>query len=170
MVIGDRAWGVIGRREAGKSTLLAEADRRGIAVLADDLLIVDGGDAFAGPRSLDLRETAAEHFGAGRPLGVVGRRERWRIDLGPVAVRVPLAGWIFLRWGSVPLAGHVAVRERLSWLAANRTVKIDSSDPAALLRLASLPAVELTGLQRWESLAPLFEDLLVAIDRLETPA
>ncbi|MFN2485537.1 MAG: hypothetical protein ABR609_02830 [Acidimicrobiia bacterium] len=170
MLIGDRAWGVLGRRQAGKSSLLAEAVRRGMPVLADDLLIVDGLDAFAGPRSLDLRETAAHHFGVGRPLGAVGRRERWRIDLGRVPLCVPLAGWIFLRWGPVPASEPVAMRDRLSWLAASRTVKVDASDPAQLLRLASLPAIELTGLQRWESLSPLFESLLVAIARLQRQA
>ena len=169
MVVGDNAWGVLGRREAGKSSLLAEAVRRGIPVMADDLLVVEGLNLFAGPRSLDLRQPAAVHFGAGQLLGVVGQRERWRVELGPVPVCLPLAGWILLRWGSGHGAEPIAVTDRLVWLAASRTVKVASSDPAPLLRLSALPAVQLTGLKEWDTLAPLFESLLETIEGLETP-
>ncbi|MFN2487735.1 MAG: hypothetical protein ABR609_14215 [Acidimicrobiia bacterium] len=169
MVVGDRAWGVLGRRQAGKSSLLAEAQRRGVPVLADDLLVFEGRNVFAAPRSLDLRQPAALHFGSGRLLGVVGQRERWRVELTPVPVCLPLAGWIFLRWGPEPGTELIGIRDRLVWLAASRTVKVDSSDPAPLLRLAALPALQLTGLKRWETLSPLFDSLLETIAGLETP-
>ena len=167
LVVADRAWGVLGGRQAGKSSLLAEAERLGFPVLADDLLVLEGRNVFAGPRSLDLRQPAALHFGAGRPLGVVGQRERWRVDLAPVPLSVPLAGWIFLQWGPPPGTEPIAIRDRLVRLAVSRTVKV-SSDPAPLLRLAALPAVQLTGPKRWETLSPLFEGLLETIAGLET--
>ena len=169
MVVGNTAWAVLGRRQAGKSSLLAEAERRGVPVLADDLLVVKGRNVFAGPRSLDLREHAAVHFGAGRPLGVVGQRERWRLDLAPVPPCLPLAGWVFLQWGRVTGIRPMAIRDRLVQLAVSRTVKVASTDPAPLLRLAALPAVQLTGLKQWETLSPLFEALLETIGGLETP-
>lgn len=170
MVIGDKAWGVLGRRNSGKSSLLAEAVRRRIPVVADDLLVVEGQDVFAGPRSLDLRQSAALHFGAGRLLGIVGQRERWRVELAPVPVRLPLAGWIFLRWGDEPGTNLVGINERLVWLAASRTVRLDSADPAPLLPLAALPAVQVTVLQEWQELPPLFDSLLDTISGLEIPA
>lgn len=168
MMIGDRAWGILGRRESGKSSLLAEAASRGVPIVADDLLVLEGRNVFAGPRSLDLRRPAALHFGAGRLLGVVGRRERWRMELPPVPLCLPLAGWIFLRWGPGPGIEAIDVSDRLVWLAANRTVRVESSDPAPLLRLAALPAVQLTGAKRWEALSPLFDSLLETIAGLET--
>lgn len=170
MVVGDRAWGVLGRRQSGKSSLLAEAERRGIPVLADDLLVVESRTVFAGPRSLDLRQPAALHFGAGRLLGVVGQRERWRVELAPVPLCLPLAGWIFLRWGSAPKTEALGVKDRLVWLAASRTVRVDSADPAPLLHLAALPAVQHTLLKQWEAISPLFDSLLETIGGLEKPA
>jgi hypothetical protein len=170
MVVGDRAWGVLGRRHSGKSTLLAEAVRRGVPVLADDLLVLEGRNVFAGPRSLDLRQPAAVHFGAGRLLGVVGQRERWRVELAPVPPCLPLAGWIFLRWGPDQGTELLGIKDRLAWLAASRTVRVDSSDPAPLLHLAALPAVQITELKQWERLSPLFDSLLETIAGLETPA
>ena len=49
-VLGDGAWAVIGGREAGKSTLLASLALRGITVLSDDMLILDGDIPFPGPQ------------------------------------------------------------------------------------------------------------------------
>ena len=170
IVIEERAWGVLGQREAGKSSLLAEAVRQGVPVLTDDLLVTDGPNVFAGPRSVDLREPAAHHFGVGRPLGVVGRRERWRVELPTVPPSFPLAGWVFLRWGQTPGAKTLGLKDRLSRLAANRTVRVGSADPGPLLRLAALPALELTAVKRWDALPDLFESLLEAIVGLESPA
>ncbi len=57
-VFGDLAWAVVGGREAGKSTLLAALAARGLPVLADDLVVTDGHQAFCGPRTIDLRRLA----------------------------------------------------------------------------------------------------------------
>ena len=49
--VDDRggAWAVLGDRGAGKSSLLAALALAGHEVVADDLLVLDGGDCFAGP-------------------------------------------------------------------------------------------------------------------------
>jgi hypothetical protein len=89
-----RAWGVLGGREMGKSSLLMALNRSGALVLTDDLLVLSETRAYAGPRCLDLRKGAAEHFGAGEYLGVVGARERWRVRLPAAPPLAPYAGWI----------------------------------------------------------------------------
>ena len=71
-VVDSGAWGVVGEREAGKSTLLASLAPRGITILTDDMLILDGNVPFPAPRSIDLRPAAAQHFGVGEPLGIMG--------------------------------------------------------------------------------------------------
>jgi hypothetical protein len=167
LLLGERAFGLLGSRQAGKSSLLAEANRRGIPVLADDLLVVEGQNVFAGPRSLDLREPAARHFGMGRPLGVTGLRERWRVDLEEVPNRAPLAGWIFLN-SSAATIRPVGAAERLAWLASNRSVKVNPADPSPLLGLAALPAIELSRADTWNELSELFDALVEAISRPET--
>ncbi len=54
-VAGNGVWGVLGEKGFGKSTMLAALDRAGVPVLCDDVLVLDGQTAFAGPRSIDLR-------------------------------------------------------------------------------------------------------------------
>jgi hypothetical protein len=144
LAVGGSAWGVLGDRESGKSTLLAWLALRGHLVFSDDMLVTDGRMAFAGPRSIDLREGAARLLGTGKPLGVVGARERWRITLGPVACQLPLAGWIFLSWGDDVALTRLSAGEKLLRLGAQRAVRLTPDDPARLLRLSSLPGWQLS--------------------------
>src|SRR4029453_9610267 len=58
-------WIVAGEKAAGKSTLLASLALRGRHVLADDVVVLDGVEALAGPRSIDLRADSAAALGAG---------------------------------------------------------------------------------------------------------
>ena len=99
------AWGVLGEREAGKSSLLAWLSLQGRSVVCDDMLVVAGDTVFAGPRSVDLRRETAVRLGAGEELGMIGARERWRVGLPPIEPEVPLAGWVFLEWGD-EVSGH----------------------------------------------------------------
>ncbi len=142
IAVAGRTWGVIGERQAGKSTLLAAVASEGGVVLADDLLVMAGGDVFCGPRTLDLREEAARWFGGTRSLGMAGARERWRLDLGPAPAAAPLAGWIVPGWSE-----EISIRRRPGAAAAHhiapaRSVTGISIDPEAFLAAASHPVVE----------------------------
>jgi hypothetical protein len=118
------AWVVAGRSEAGKSTLLAALAATGVPVLCDDLAVMEDGDVFAGPRSVDLRPGAAEALAAVEPEGAAPARRhtRRRIPLPPTPARRPVAGWIDLEWGpEVELLRLTDPGERLSRLARRRT-------------------------------------------------
>jgi hypothetical protein len=161
--VGNRAWGVLGEREAGKSSLLAFLALRGYQVVSDDVLILDGSSVFAGPRTIDLREEAAAELGVGTPLGIVGARERWRLTLDPVPSRLQLAGWIFLGWDAEPAVVRLAAGERLARIAAQRAVRLLPTDPGLLLRLSGLPGWELRRPRDWSSLPEATDLLLQAI-------
>lgn len=162
-VLDGRAWGVLGTREMGKSSLLLGLHMRGVPVVTDDVVVVDGPRVYSGPRCLDLREPAAEHFRTGQPLGKVGRRERWRVDLPEIASDFPLAGWVLLGWSD-----HVAIEpiegsRRLAPLASNRALVAPGTAPRALLDMATLPVVLFGRPKGWGSLAMGLELLLRAL-------
>ena len=87
LAVGGTAWGVIGDRLGGKSSLLAALAAGGTDVVCDDVLVLAGREAFSGPRTIDLREDAAAALGVGEEIGVAGARERWRLQLPPLAAR-----------------------------------------------------------------------------------
>lgn len=157
---GGGALGVVGTREAGKSSTLAWLARSGVDVLCDDMLIVDGDRPLAGPRSIDLRADAAERLGAGEPIGMTGARERWRLRLGPTASGATLRGWVFLAWGDRVAVRSLPASERLPRLAAERALRLPPARPDALLELTSFPAWELSRPRRWESLPEAADRLL----------
>jgi hypothetical protein len=159
-VAGGKAWSVLGERGAGKSTTVAKLALEGVPVVCDDLLVVENGQAFAGPRSVDLRGEASRRLGVGEPLGVVGARERWRLPIGPLPNVLPLGGWLFLAWGDSVEAVPLSVHDRVLRLSASRAVRVPPRDPAALLDLAALPAWELRRPKRWSSLGDAVECLL----------
>ncbi len=158
------AWGVLGEREAGKSSLLAWLSLQGRDVVCDDMLVVSGETVFAGPRSVDLRRETAERLGAGEELGVIGARERWRVVLPPVEPEVPLAGWVFLEWGEDVSVTPVEPGERLARLIHHRGVRLPPASHEALLGLAALPAWEVRRPPDWASLADSGERLLDVLD------
>ena len=159
-VVDGAAWAVIGEREAGKSTLLASLALRGIPILSDDMLILEGDLPFPAPRSIDLRHAAARHFGVGEPLGIVGTRERWRLQLAPMAGPARLGGWIFLSWGDRVETSKVAPHERVARLGAQRGLRLAPRDPARLLDLVALPAWELRRPADWDRLDSATDALL----------
>lgn len=93
-----RAWVVTGEREAGKSTLLAQLARRGVPIVADDLVVIDGQDVLAGPCCVDLRADTGRHFPRAQSIGVLGDRERYRLRTPPSPARVQLGGICLLEW------------------------------------------------------------------------
>jgi hypothetical protein len=135
------AWAIAGPNEAGKSTMLAALAGLGQPVLSDDLLVVERGTAFAGPRCADLREpTPVAGLSPPRP---VRDGERWRVLLPPAPASAPLAGFLFLRWEDGRLALEaVGAAERMRRLAPLRRWRFLPARPAGLLDLAALPAFE----------------------------
>ena len=160
LAIGDRALGVVGTREAGKSSTLAWLALAGTEVLCDDLLVIDGRSTFTGPRSIDLREDAAERLGAGEAIGVTGARERWRLRLAPTADRHVLAGFVFLTWGDGVTLRSLGAGERLQRLAPHRGIRLEPTRVDALLDLATLPAWEISRPRSWASLPEVGRRLL----------
>lgn len=157
------AWAVLGDRESGKSSTLGRLALDGHGVLADDLVVLDGARALAGPRCIDLRPDAAAHLGAGEPLGVVGSRERWRLRLGAVPAAVPLCGWIVLEWADEVAVEPVRGSDRLMALIPHRSVRLEPPDAGALVELASLPVLAFRRPRRWDALPEAVELLVAAI-------
>lgn len=119
-----RAWALLGEREAGKSTSLVWFYRHGWPVLADDLVVTDGTRVFAGPRCLDLRSGSAQQFALGTDIGVVGTRQRWRVDLGPAPATAPLAGIVVLGWSPETSLSLVALGDKVSVVQQHRALKV----------------------------------------------
>lgn len=149
--VGGRAWGVMGAREAGKSSLMAMLHLQGHGVLADDVCVVDGTRVLPGPASIDLRQGAAEHLGCGDDLGVVGARQRWRVRLAPDIRPAPLAGWVVPAWGDVEGVRHLPAAARVAHLFQNLGLTRAPKDPVRLLDLARLPVVEWRRPRDWAS-------------------
>lgn len=151
-VAGGGVWGVVGDRESGKSSTLARLALDGAEIVCDDLLILDRRSVFAGPRAIDLREEPAGRLGVGASIGMAGARERWRLQLGPVADGLEIRGWIHLAWGERVEAVPVQGGDRVARLADQRTGGLPSLAPEVLLELASLPSWEVRRPRVWESL------------------
>jgi hypothetical protein len=157
------AWALLGAQGAGKSSMLARLALAGRPVLTDDLLIMDGGVALAGPRCLDLRENGLGPAGLEGMTEPVRGSERHRLRLGPVEPEVPLQGWILLSWGSGLELRPLSPTERLEQLSAQRNVQGIRAD--GLLQLARLPAWELRRPLEWDSFEPAVHQLLeLALD------
>jgi len=162
-VAGGKTWAILGDRGSGKSTTMARLALAGVPVVGDDLLVVEGRTAFAGPRAVDLRADAAAHLGVGEGLGVVGARERWRLALDGVPSETTLAGWIFLGWGPRVELVTVPGSERLVRLTGGRGINLPPREPEALLDLATLPGWELRRPKGWRSLDDAVECLLATV-------
>lgn len=147
--LGDAAWGVLGDRNAGKSSLLCGLSLLGVDVLADDLLVVADGRVQAGPNSVDLRTESARRLNVGEYLGVVGARERWRHVTPPSRLSTPLAGFVSLCWGERVELLPVPVGRRLQLLSQSSTLGLPPATPGRLLELAALPAWELRRPRDW---------------------
>jgi hypothetical protein len=167
--VEGRALGVVGTREAGKSSTLAWLASQGIDVLCDDMLIVDGDTPLPGPRSIDLRADAAQRLAAGEAIGVTGARERWRLRLGETA-GARLVGWVFLAWGDEVTARPLRASERIPRIAEERGLRLPPVRPDSLLELASLPAWELSRPREWGSLPRAAELLLELASATPTEA
>ncbi len=164
-LVNGRAWGVLGDRDAGKSSVLMGLHRVGVPILTDDLLLVDATGAYAGPRCIDLRKSAAAHFQSGGYLGTVGARERWRVELPAVPARVPFGGWIRLDWSDEVQITAVPLRDRLATLAVNRGLRAADADMSRLLDLLDAPMVAFSRAQDWSRADEAIGTLLEHIER-----
>jgi hypothetical protein len=160
---GDTAWGLIGDRGAGKSTLVAGLALEGVPIVCDDLLIVEGDRAHEAPRSVDLRQEAAEQLGVGEAIGLVGARERWRLRVPEVGRPTRIGGWVFLAWSDSVEVEPVRAAERFMRLHDNRGTTVPLRDAEDFLALASLPAWELRRPMSWDALPDAVDCLLDAV-------
>ncbi len=163
VIVDGGAWALLGDKEAGKSSTLAHLALTGHTVLSDDVLVVRDGAAFAGPRCIDLRADPARRLGAGTPLGVVGMRERYRLELGPAPSVVPLRGFVTLGWGDELAVEQLRGSKRLLTLIPHRALLLESNAPADLLELSSLPFVQVRRPRGWRSLEETTERLLAEL-------
>lgn len=138
---GGRAMAVLAEREGGKSTTIAWLSRQpGWEILADDLVIFDEHQVFAGPRSIDLRPAGVDLLHLAAPLDV-RESERARLRLPSCPLSLPLAGAVRLEWGDQfrvsRLSGVAALRE----VAAHRMVYIVPGRPEPVFELAARPVL-----------------------------
>jgi hypothetical protein len=144
------AWAVAGRKEAGKSTLLAACARAGIEVVADDALVVSGDRCFAGPRCVDVRPDVGSRFGATTP--VRPETPRLRLTLPPGRAEHRIAGVVHLAWGEEPALRPLSPGDSLARLLELRAVDGFPRDRVGLLDLSGLPAYELRRPRDWDAL------------------
>ena len=154
------AWVVLGEREAGKSTLMAALTQRGVAVLADDIAVIDDGHVLAGPRRIDLRPDAPGELGFETPRWIRGRTRR-RVSLASVESSVPLAGFIRLYWGEDVSVTPVSPLDRIG--AFGELVGSSVSNPTSVLDLATLPMIGLVRPRSWTMIDAGVEAILSAV-------
>jgi hypothetical protein len=146
---GRPAVALLAEKGGGKSTTLAELARRGVPVLTDDILVVEDGVAFAGPRCLDLRRGSA--YRPPQSARVARDGDRFRLDLPPIAPEVALGGIVILSWGERPDLVPVRGAARAARIARQRWDPTGAR-PEALLSLAALPTWELRRPRRLDAL------------------
>jgi len=161
--VDGTAWGLVGDRLGGKSSLLAAIAAHGADVLADDLLVLEELTAFAGPRTIDLRQDAAEALGLGENIGRAGARARWRLRLSVAPQSAPVGGWIFLGWGDRVDIRRLRAAEALERLIGSRGIRARPNEPEHFLELSTLPAWELRRPRSWSSLHQTVEELLSTV-------
>jgi hypothetical protein len=156
-VMDGRAWVVLGAKSMGKSSTLGYLATQGVQILADDLAVVVDKHVVAGPAFVDLRPDAAEQLGIGRDMGMLGARERFRLNVAAPPSKVPLGGWLVLDWSAESTLEPVPVNERLKLLFASRAVMLQPAAPAAFVDYAALPMMKLHRPRSWDSLQGVYQ-------------
>ena len=84
---------LLGPRQAGKSTLLAELHLTlGCDVLSDDMLVFREQSVCAGPRMIGLRPDSIKQL--------TGENDLNYIQLPPIYFEYPIHGWFVLNWSN----------------------------------------------------------------------
>jgi hypothetical protein len=149
-VVDGGAWAVLGMKEAGKSSLLGLLAAQGVGIVTDDVLIVQDGYAFAGPRCVDLRKGAVDWLGQRQSGEIVQERDRWRVHLPPVAPALALRGWILPIWAECVGFERVPVAQRLPVIYKSLALARVPLRPQLMLRLATLPFLVFQRPRRWD--------------------
>lgn len=153
--LSDRgAYVLCGHRQAGKSTTLAMLAQRGLPIVADDLVVIDGSDVLSAPACVDLRGDAALRFPEARFLGTIGARDRYRMSTPAAPARVPLRGLFLLEWGTdpEPEVEPLSVRERAAAMHGFDYAAFVGLPPGeVLLELLALPMWRLKRARSWSS-------------------
>ncbi len=158
-------WALLGERGAGKSSTLGWLARAGHPIFADDLVVIDGGLACAGPRTIDLAPDMARHLGLDGLAPEVRGGFRRRLAVAEVEPELPLRGWIVLSWSEELEVVRVGAGERLARLAAQMHPPLGPPDWDAILDLAQAPMLELRRPRRLSSLAEAGGALIAAVER-----
>lgn len=145
---------LLGDRGAGKSSTLGWLAGAGEPPLSDDVVVLRGQTAFAGPRSVDLWPDAAQALGVAAADSVRGGA-RQRLAPPAVPAELPLRAWVALAWGTHTHLRPLRVHERYPMLVQHLHVHRDGELPGreALLDLLALPAFELVRPRSLDSLA-----------------
>lgn len=157
------AWGVLGDRTAGKSSMLAALAARGVPIVSDDLLVIHEGFALAGPRCVDLRPDVTERFPSADSLGVVGGRPRFRLSTPPAPARTPLRGFFVLEWTAsrTPELAPIGMQDRLKLLYGQEYMGlVGAADPRKIVELVGLPAWRLRRPRDWDATSGVVDRLL----------
>lgn len=134
---------ILGDKGAGKTTTLAALHECGSTIMADDMLVLDRDQVLAGPACIDLRRDTACWFSGSKPMGVVGARERWRLDVDQPPPRATLGGFVVPTWGERLELVPVPVERRLKLLLTSQSLLLPPRHPEAVLDLLGLPFFEL---------------------------
>ena len=172
---GDGAVALLGERGDGKSSTLAWLAGAGCPPLTDDVVVLDGLTAFAGPRSIDLWPDAARALGVEQDAQSVRGGQRARVVPAAVPPELPLRAWVSLGWGDGPRLRPLTPSERYAALGAQLHVHRRGRLPGdeALLDLLALPAFELVRPRSLQSLAEsgsMLLDLGERVTQGRTPA
>ena len=160
-----RAWVVTGRREAGKSALLAGLAQRGVPILSDDLVVIDGDDVLAGPCCVDLRTDTAARMPEAQSIGTVGGRTRYRLPTPPAPMSVPLGGICLLEWGDgAPELTRLPVEHSLRLLHGQHyATEIGPPEPEQNLALLERPIWRFQRERDWAHADATLDHLLGAL-------
>ena len=167
------AWGVLGTRTVGKSTMLGALGSRGVPILADDLIVIDDGWIRAGPRCVDLRPDVAAHLPAARDLGVVGTRPRFRLSTPAAPARSRLGGLFVLEWHDEPVPEVVpmSTSERLQLIYRQESIALLGFAPGPkVVDLLELPMWRFRRRRDWAATPVAVEQLLAAAEAARQPS
>lgn len=163
------AWGLIGDKGDGKSTMLAGLGLRQIPLLTDDLLVLDGDVVRAGPACVDLRPDAARELGEGRLLGEIGGRERYRLSTLKGPARSQLRGFFVLAWAQEPAVHveQVGTGEAMRILYEHEHMKLKGAgDLDRIFDLLEKPMWRFTRPRSWEAAEEALDRILQTTEEM----